>query len=94
MNEWRRYEPRGIGPSGRSMHTATAVGRKIYFFGGANSSGSRKDTSAFCDLYELDIGLLVLTRPLRAFLDYGLVRYDDLERVRSQGHSAQPLLWS
>jgi N-acetylneuraminic acid mutarotase len=55
MNEWRRYEARGIGPSGRAMHSATAVGRKIYFFGGANSSGSRRDTSAFCDLYELDI---------------------------------------
>ena len=58
MNEWRRYEARGIGPSGRAMHTATAVGRKIYFFGGANSSGTRRDTSAFCDLYELDVGAL------------------------------------
>lgn len=55
MNEWRRYEARGIGPSGRAMHSATAVGRKIYFFGGANSSGTRRDTSAFCDLYELDV---------------------------------------
>jgi len=53
--EWTRYDPRGIGPSGRAMATATVVGRKIYFFGGANSTGSRRDTTGFCDLYELDI---------------------------------------
>jgi len=53
--EWTRYEPRGIGPSGRAMATATVVGRKIYVFGGANSTGSRRDTTGFCDLYELDI---------------------------------------
>jgi N-acetylneuraminic acid mutarotase len=60
-NEWYRYEPRGIGPSGRSLHTATVVGRKIYIFGGANSSGNRNDTSGFCDLYELDIDTLCWT---------------------------------
>lgn len=54
--EWVRYEPRGIGPSGRAMHTSTPLGRKIYIFGGANSSGQGDDTSGFCDLYELDIG--------------------------------------
>uniref|UniRef100_A0A6B2L0T0 Uncharacterized protein n=1 Tax=Arcella intermedia TaxID=1963864 RepID=A0A6B2L0T0_9EUKA len=54
-NEWFRYEPRGIGPSGRALHAATVVGRKIYIFGGANSTGFRNDTSGFCDLYELDI---------------------------------------
>jgi N-acetylneuraminic acid mutarotase len=54
-NEWLRYEPRGIGPSGRALHTATVVGRKIYIFGGANSTGHRNDTTGFCDLYELDI---------------------------------------
>jgi N-acetylneuraminic acid mutarotase len=60
-NEWYRYEPRGIGPSGRSLHTATVVGRKIYIFGGANSSGSRNDSSGFCDLYELDIDSMTWT---------------------------------
>jgi len=55
LNEWLKYEPRGIGPSGRALHTATVVGRKMYIFGGANSSGHRRDTSGFCDLYELDI---------------------------------------
>lgn len=54
--EWVRYEPRGIGPSGRALHTANAFGRKVYIFGGANSSGVGDDTSGFCDLYELDIG--------------------------------------
>jgi N-acetylneuraminic acid mutarotase len=53
--EWTRYDPRGIGPSGRAMCSATVVGRKIYIFGGANSTGSRRDTTGFCDLYELDI---------------------------------------
>lgn len=38
------------------MATATVVDRKIYIFGGANSAGSRHDTSGFCDLYELNIG--------------------------------------
>eukprot|EP01126_Amoeba_proteus_P013753 TRINITY_DN15899_c0_g1_i2.p1 TRINITY_DN15899_c0_g1~~TRINITY_DN15899_c0_g1_i2.p1 ORF type:complete len:274 (-),score=58.55 TRINITY_DN15899_c0_g1_i2:203-1024(-) len=52
--QWTRYEPRGIGPSGRALHTATAIGRKIYIFGGANSTGG-DDTSGFCDLYELDL---------------------------------------
>eukprot|EP01125_Pyxidicula_operculata_P004816 TRINITY_DN1795_c0_g1_i2.p1 TRINITY_DN1795_c0_g1~~TRINITY_DN1795_c0_g1_i2.p1 ORF type:complete len:373 (-),score=69.34 TRINITY_DN1795_c0_g1_i2:63-1181(-) len=56
-NEWLKYEPRGIGPSGRAMHSAVAVGRKMVIFGGANSTGSRNDTSGFCDLYELDIGM-------------------------------------
>jgi len=60
-NEWYRYEPRGIGPSGRSLHTSTVVGRKIYIFGGANSSGSRNDSSGFCDLYELDIDSMTWT---------------------------------
>jgi len=60
-NEWLRYEPRGIGPSGRALHTATAVGRKMYIFGGANSTGSRNDTSGFCDLYELDIDTMCWT---------------------------------
>jgi len=49
------YEVRGIGPSGRSMHTATAIDRKMYVFGGANSTGTRDDTSGFCDLYQLDL---------------------------------------
>jgi hypothetical protein len=57
-NEWLRYEPRGIGPSGRALHTATVVDRKIYIFGGANSTGHRNDTSGFCDLYELDTDTL------------------------------------
>jgi N-acetylneuraminic acid mutarotase len=60
-NEWYRYEPRGIGPSARSLHTAVVVGRKIYIFGGANSSGSRNDSSGFCDLYELDIDCMTWT---------------------------------
>jgi len=60
-NEWLRYEPRGIGPSGRALHSATAVGRKMYIFGGANSTGSRNDTSGFCDLYELDIDTMCWT---------------------------------
>lgn len=60
-NEWIRYDPRGFGPSGRSLHTATVVGRKIYIFGGANSTGNRNDTSGFCDLYELDIDTLCWT---------------------------------
>eukprot|EP01123_Difflugia_compressa_P010709 TRINITY_DN3994_c0_g1_i1.p1 TRINITY_DN3994_c0_g1~~TRINITY_DN3994_c0_g1_i1.p1 ORF type:complete len:633 (+),score=148.45 TRINITY_DN3994_c0_g1_i1:128-2026(+) len=60
-NEWYRYEPRGIGPSGRALHTATVVGRKIYIFGGANSTGHRNDTSGFCDLYELDIDTMCWT---------------------------------
>lgn len=55
--EWLRYEPRGIGPSGRAMCTMTVIGRKIYIFGGANSTGVGNDTSGFCDLYELDIGM-------------------------------------
>eukprot|EP01127_Copromyxa_protea_P019030 TRINITY_DN6095_c1_g1_i2.p1 TRINITY_DN6095_c1_g1~~TRINITY_DN6095_c1_g1_i2.p1 ORF type:complete len:468 (+),score=84.96 TRINITY_DN6095_c1_g1_i2:248-1651(+) len=54
-SEWTRYEPRGIGPSGRALHSANAIGHKIYIFGGANSSGQGDDTSGFCDLYELDI---------------------------------------
>jgi len=54
-NEWYRYEPRGVGPSGRALHVAVVAGRKIYIFGGANSSGTRNDSSGFCDLYELDI---------------------------------------
>jgi len=37
------------------------VGRKIYIFGGANSSGSRNDSSGFCDLYELDIDSMTWT---------------------------------
>eukprot|EP01126_Amoeba_proteus_P059891 TRINITY_DN7873_c0_g1_i4.p1 TRINITY_DN7873_c0_g1~~TRINITY_DN7873_c0_g1_i4.p1 ORF type:complete len:433 (-),score=86.98 TRINITY_DN7873_c0_g1_i4:191-1489(-) len=53
--EWVRYEPRGNGPSGRSMHSAVAVGKKMYVFGGAHSTGVRDDTSGFCDLYELDL---------------------------------------
>jgi len=61
MNEWYRYEPRGIGPSGRALHTAVVVGRKIYIFGGANSSGNRTDSSGFCDLYELDIDTMSWT---------------------------------
>jgi len=60
-NEWYRYEPRGIGPGGRALHTATVVGRKIYIFGGANSTGHRNDTSGFCDLYELDIDTMCWT---------------------------------
>jgi len=60
-NEWYRYDPRGIGPSGRSLHSAVVVGRKIYIFGGANSSGSRNDSSGFCDLYELDIDTMTWT---------------------------------
>jgi len=60
-NEWYRYEPRGIGPSGRALHAATVVGRKIYIFGGANSTGHRNDTSGFCDLYELDIDTMCWT---------------------------------
>lgn len=55
-SEWTRYEPRGSGPSGRSMHSAIAIGKKMYVFGGAQSTGVRDDTSGFCDLYELDIG--------------------------------------
>jgi len=43
------------------MHSATAVGRKIYIFGGANSTGTRNDTSGFCDLYELDIDTMTWT---------------------------------
>jgi len=57
-NEWIRYEPRGITPSGRSMHTATIVDRKMYVFGGATSSGNHLNTSGYCDLYELDIDTL------------------------------------
>jgi len=60
-NEWYRYEPRGVGPSGRALHAASVVGRKIYIFGGANSSGSRNDSSGFCDLYELDIDTMTWT---------------------------------
>jgi N-acetylneuraminic acid mutarotase len=60
-NEWYRYEPRGIGPSGRALHSAVVAGRKIYIFGGANSSGSRNDSSGFCDLYELDIDTMCWT---------------------------------
>uniref|UniRef100_A0A6B2L5R0 Uncharacterized protein n=1 Tax=Arcella intermedia TaxID=1963864 RepID=A0A6B2L5R0_9EUKA len=54
-NEWYRYEPSGVGPSPRSLHSAVVVGRKIYIFGGAASSGTRDDSSGFCDLYELSI---------------------------------------
>jgi len=50
-----------MGPSGRALHTATVVGRKIYIFGGANSSGHGNDTSGFCDLYELDIDSMTWT---------------------------------
>jgi len=60
-NEWLRYEPRGIGPSGRALHSATVVGRKMYIFGGANTTGSRNDTSGFCDLYELDVDTMCWT---------------------------------
>jgi N-acetylneuraminic acid mutarotase len=60
-NEWYRYEPRGIGPSGRALHASAVVGRKIYIFGGANSSGHGNDTSGFCDLYELDIDAMCWT---------------------------------
>jgi len=59
-NEWYHYEPRGLGPSGRALHTATAVGRKMYIFGGANSSGTN-EVSGFCDLYELDIDTMTWT---------------------------------
>jgi len=60
-NEWYRFEPRGMGPSGRALHAAVVVGRKIYIFGGANSTGHRNDTSGFCDLYELDIDTMCWT---------------------------------
>eukprot|EP01125_Pyxidicula_operculata_P011586 TRINITY_DN3797_c0_g1_i1.p1 TRINITY_DN3797_c0_g1~~TRINITY_DN3797_c0_g1_i1.p1 ORF type:complete len:385 (-),score=114.65 TRINITY_DN3797_c0_g1_i1:533-1687(-) len=60
-NEWLRYEPRGIAPAGRAMHTATVVGRKIYIFGGANSTGTRDDSSGFCDLFELDVDTMTWT---------------------------------
>jgi len=54
INEWLKFEPRGIIPSGRAMHTATVIGRKMLIFGGAHSSGTLHDTSGYCDLYELD----------------------------------------
>jgi len=54
INEWFKFEPRGIIPSGRAMHTATIIGRKMLIFGGAHSSGTLHDTSGYCDLYELD----------------------------------------
>eukprot|EP01126_Amoeba_proteus_P008291 TRINITY_DN1305_c0_g1_i7.p1 TRINITY_DN1305_c0_g1~~TRINITY_DN1305_c0_g1_i7.p1 ORF type:complete len:375 (-),score=79.34 TRINITY_DN1305_c0_g1_i7:165-1289(-) len=54
-NEWIRYEPTGHGPTPRALATATVVGKKIYIFGGANTSGNRHDPSGFCDLYELDL---------------------------------------
>lgn len=38
------------------MHSAITIGKKMYVFGGAQSTGVRDDTSGFCDLYELDIG--------------------------------------
>lgn len=60
-NEWLRYEPRGIAPAGRALHSATVIGRKIYIFGGANSTGYRNDTSGFCDLYELDVDTMTWT---------------------------------
>jgi hypothetical protein len=42
------------------MHSAIAIGKKMYVFGGAQSTGVRDDTSGFCDLYELDIGRINL----------------------------------
>eukprot|EP01127_Copromyxa_protea_P002768 TRINITY_DN12729_c0_g1_i1.p1 TRINITY_DN12729_c0_g1~~TRINITY_DN12729_c0_g1_i1.p1 ORF type:complete len:547 (-),score=113.97 TRINITY_DN12729_c0_g1_i1:75-1715(-) len=59
--EWSRYEPRGSGPSGRSMHSAINIGKKMYVFGGAQSTGVRDDTTGFCDLYELDIETMTWT---------------------------------
>jgi len=43
------------------LHSAVVAGRKIYIFGGANSSGSRNDSSGFCDLYEFDIDTMCWT---------------------------------
>jgi hypothetical protein len=55
---WTKHEARGIGPSPRALASLTAVDRKLYLFGGAMCNDFESDdTSGFCDLYELDIGM-------------------------------------
>jgi hypothetical protein len=57
LSVWTKHEPRGIRPSPRALSSLTAVGRKLYLFGGALcTDADSDDTSGFCDLYELDIG--------------------------------------
>eukprot|EP01125_Pyxidicula_operculata_P008577 TRINITY_DN286_c2_g1_i1.p1 TRINITY_DN286_c2_g1~~TRINITY_DN286_c2_g1_i1.p1 ORF type:complete len:617 (-),score=142.85 TRINITY_DN286_c2_g1_i1:108-1892(-) len=56
-NHWTLVTPLGFAPTVRSLHTATAVGKKMYIFGGANSTGY-DDSSGFCDLYVYDSALM------------------------------------
>jgi hypothetical protein len=52
---------------GRSLASLTLVGKKLYLFGGAHSTGTR-DTTGFCDLHELDLGTnqRLLSHPLNS----------------------------
>jgi len=43
---WEGEQPDGIPPSPRSYHTATPVGRRIYFFGGYGGDGQRREVIA------------------------------------------------
>jgi N-acetylneuraminic acid mutarotase len=56
---WRQLQTYGAIPQARAMAAAAVVGRKIYVYGGAMSTGI-KDTTAFCDLYEFNIGVSLI----------------------------------
>lgn len=57
-SSWSLCYTTGATPMGRSLATLTLVGRKLYLFGGAHSTGTR-DTTGFCDLHELDLDTMV-----------------------------------
>lgn len=59
QQRWQMAYARGPTPSGRTKHTATLIGNKLYVFGGGD--GLRLYNDLFC----LDIGMIAL--PIHTF---------------------------